>query len=220
MNEPLYLEIINLLKKKNPILCLKNNQFSITLNYFFTLPTCCCFPHESHRSLFQIRCFQGNVESYDIGQDYSISGRLITFKVHAETWSWYEVWGGWISIINLIILTLNLKLKDESGACAECLSACGAVCLNKGDSFSYVRKKHKCVSVQDSYGIIDLCEWDGQRDQEGATFLPVAVQYIESLWWQACTTASQSDWQFNHPLYKDSGRNSFRTDPFLIYLRK
>lgn len=28
-----------------------------------------------------------------------------------ETWSWYEVWGGWISIINLIILTLNLTAR-------------------------------------------------------------------------------------------------------------
>lgn len=218
MNEPLYLGIINLFLS---ILCLKNNRFSITLNYFFMLPSCCCFPHESHRSLFRIQCFQGNLESYDIGQDYSISVRLITCKVHAEPWSCYEVWGGWISIINLIILTLNLTAGGWIWCLCwaficmwSCVSKQGWVLLLCGE------KTQKCERSGQLRTYWPL--WMRRSERSGGCDLSASCCSVRShFWWQACTTASQSDWQFNHPLYKDSGRNSFRTDPFLIwYLRK
>lgn len=50
-----------------PRLCLQNDWLSVPINFFFMFLSRCCFPNESHCSVFQIQRFQGNRNSYNIG---------------------------------------------------------------------------------------------------------------------------------------------------------
>lgn len=103
----------------------------------------------------------------------SISVRLNTCKVHIQTRSCYKVWGGWICIINFIILTLNCMIWGWSWYLHRAF-ACMWCRASKQRTLLLIRGKNvKCASVQGSFYIWP--QWMKQRHREDVTFLPVAA---------------------------------------------
>lgn len=179
----------------------------------------CYFPHESHCLVFQIRCFQGNGGPYNICHfrpfgrqnfsegNYLKSPRGDTVVLQSKRW---------VDFYNKPHYSY-FKLCDLRMILVPAPSVCLHVVLCvQTKVIPHMWKTVKCASVQDSFCITDLSEWN-----RGRCDLSARHCLERSHWWQAWTTASQSDWQLNHPRYKKTDRGRLRTDPFLIlYLRK
>lgn len=132
-----------------PNLCLQNDWLSIPINFFFMFFSWSCFPHESHCSVFQIWCFQGNRGSYNTGHvcHFRPFGRQYFSEVNylqSPRWDTVMIRSmRWLDFYNKPHYSY-FKPRDLRMILVPAPNVCLHVGLNKGDSFSYVKNRKMC----------------------------------------------------------------------------